>query len=176
MAFEETKKVSRSYYAEQFAGGRSTLLAVILMSIINIVMLLSGSDSYFLFSASVPYYLTFMGMYFDSLVNSNMYTVTAIVISAVILALYFVCWLLSKKRPGWLTATLVLFILDTLTLLYFVFVVFGSLGEFIIDLLLHGLVLFQLIRGVLAARKMRTMEPEVTVTPEGCQGTTPDLD
>ena len=60
-------------------------------------------NTYFLFSASVPYYLVFVGMgiengFVDGAWNvKGTLTYTGLVIALVIVAVYLLCWLLSKK-------------------------------------------------------------------------------
>ena len=43
--------------------GRLNLLLVALFSLINVILLVCGSYTYFLFSASLPYFLTDLGMF-----------------------------------------------------------------------------------------------------------------
>ena len=80
-------KNSREYLTQKRNSGRSTLLTILIFTVINIVMLVVQADYYFLFSASVPYYLTLFGMIFDKFVVGT-YTTSALVIAAVILGLF----------------------------------------------------------------------------------------
>lgn len=167
-------KNSREYLLQQYSSGRVTLVAVLLLTVINVVLMITGSDRYFLFSASVPYYLTAFGMAFDGS-GIGTFTLTALVISAVILAVYLVCWLLAKKRPGWLTAALVLFIVDTAALLA-LSVWMDMLWVNILDLVFHVLAAVSLWQAVRASQKLKTMPEEMPVPQEEAHGTTPDLD
>ena len=76
------------------------------------MLLLIEADRYFVFSASIPYYLTAFAMGMDSVFSSGIgtYTIIAIVISVIVVGIYLLCWALGEKKPGWLTAALVLFI------------------------------------------------------------------
>ena len=56
----------------------------------------------------------------------------ALVIGVILIAVFSLCWLLSKKKVGWMIAALVLFILDTLYLLSM-----GLAIDMLIDLLFH---------------------------------------
>lgn len=48
-------KNSPEYLLKQIAGGRYSLLLILIFTVVNLVLLLVDSDRYFLFSASVPY-------------------------------------------------------------------------------------------------------------------------
>lgn len=52
------EKGSQEYYERQVAMGRSTLLVVLCLTAANLLLLISNTNFYLLFSASVPYYLT----------------------------------------------------------------------------------------------------------------------
>ena len=138
-------KNSREYLTQKRNSGRSTLLTILIFTVINIVMLVVQADYYFLFSASVPYYLTLFGMIFDEFVVGT-YTTSALVIAAVILGLFLLCWIFSKKRRGWLIAALVMFIIDT------VLVIVDAIGfmeiSYLMDIAFHIWLIVELILGI----------------------------
>lgn len=175
-------KNSREYLTQQKKGGRGTLLLILVFTVINLVLVVLDQGTQFLFSASVPYYLTLVGKGLDNgfaegawPVNGT-YTVTALVVSAVILGVYLLCWLLSKKRSGWLTAALVLFIVDTVALIVLSYLLLEDPMVNIIDLVIHVLAIWELWQAVRANRKLAQLPEEVPVTAEGYRGTTPELD
>lgn len=156
-------KNSRKYQLQQINNARGALLSILLMTLINLVMAVLDTGRYFLFSASVPYYLTLLSKGFENNfvdgawpVNGPM-TITALVISAVILAVYLLCWLLSKKRGGWITVAMVLFLLDTLALVLIIFYVTASPISGILDVLFHLWACWLLIQGFRANKKLKTM-------------------
>ena len=156
------QKYSPEYLLKQTAGARASLLAVLIFTVVNLAMLLLEIDMYFVFSATVPQYLTAfcMGMDFEKgYLGFGPFTAIALVVSAVVLVLYLLCWLLSKKRPGWLIAALVFFIIDTVVLLV-VSLLLEILTENILDLVFHGLIVFQLIQGISANYKLEKMIAE----------------
>ena len=161
------QKYSPEYLLKQTAGARASLLAVLIFTVVNLAMLLLNTGTYFLFSASVPFFLTRFAwgmdqdMYYLGLTSNSigMYTYIALVISAVILVLYLLCWLLGKKFPGWLIVALVFFIIDTVVLLV-VSLLLEILTENILDLVFHGLIVFQLIQGISANYKLEKMIAE----------------
>ena len=162
-------KNSPAYLMSQINGGRYSLLLILIFTVVNLLMVLLDTDRYFLFSASVPYYLTLFGKAMDNGFSdgawdvTGTYTITALVVSLVILALYFLCWLLSRKRTGWMTGALALFVLDTVALVLFSYVLYGSPMVNVMDILLHGWALWELFRAVRCNKKLKEMPiPEET--------------
>ena len=125
-------KNSREYLENKMKSARHSLLLVIIFTIVNLVLLLADGNTYFLFSASVPFYLTVFGMGMDAEMGISVFTTTALVISAVILAAYLLCWIFSKRKVGWYTVALVLFIIDT-ALLVLMALSFDVLADSIMD-------------------------------------------
>lgn len=158
-------KNSREYRLRKLAAARSSLIVVIAFTVINLILLLTESNTYFLFSASVPYFLTAFGMGMDIGLGNpgiGVYTTTALVISAVIVAAYLLCWILSKKRSGWFVVAAVLFIIDTV-LLVLVSLGLDALGENIVNLIFHAWVLVELFQAIAAAKKLKNMPAEPVV-------------
>ena len=158
MRFEQTLNMARAY-----------LILTLVCSVVNIVLLLTQSNMYFLFSASIPYFLIGFTMFFCGLYPENAYVglsfetfdislfVLAIIVSVAILAVYLLCWIFSKKRGiAWLICALAMFSLDTVAM--FVLWNFGS--NPLIDILIHGLVIFFLASGVRAQIKLKNMPEE----------------
>ncbi len=166
-------KNSREYLQRRLSGARTNLLLVIAFTVINLVLLLTDSGRYFLFSASVPYELTFLGAvinYQETGAIMGTYTYTALVISAVILAVYLLSWLFSKKRTGWYIVALVMFSLDTLVL---ILLNLDILSECILDIILHAYVIFDLVQAILAGKKLKTMPIEAVAAPAAAPVYTP---
>ena len=49
-------KNSREYLLRQVANGRYSLLLIVILTVVNLIMTILDTNTYFLFSASVPYY------------------------------------------------------------------------------------------------------------------------
>ena len=151
------EKGSEAYYRRQVAMGRSTLLLVVALTVLNLGLVFAGTNTYLLFSASGPYYLTIMARGFDLAAYGSVncgYTWAALAASAVVLALYLVCWYLSKKQNNWLMMGTVLFVLDTIFLVVLCRFVFGGFTESILDFLMHGWVLYELTVAIRAGKKL----------------------
>ena len=159
----------RQQLERQYASARMNLLWVVLFTAINIVLLVSNSYTYFLFSAFIPYAIVDYGMivcgkypadfygdlsqyqFFDSTV-----LVVLIAVAAVICVLYLLCWIFSKKRRvAWLIVGLVFFALDT------VFMLLGGISaDRILDIVFHGWVIISLTGGIIAHSKLKKLPAE----------------
>ena len=161
----------------KYLSSRNNLLLVIIFSLINIVMAALGNDSYFLFSASIPYYIVLITALWcgklpehyyeesglteaDFLPNSVL--VVGVIIAVIILALYLLFWLMSKKKVGWLIAALVFFALDSI----FMLVIFGFSADMIIDIVFHVWVVVSLAIGINAHSKLKNLSMDLQPIPD----------
>ena len=168
----------REQLANKFMSARHNLLLVVIFTLVNIVLLVAQSNSYFLFSASIPYYLVDLGMflcgkypqeYYAGMGEleffANSFLVVMIVIAVVILGLYLLSWIFSKKpRVGWMIFSLVFFVLDTL----FMLAIMGVSADMILDLVFHAWVIISLTNGVVSYFKLKKLpeEPEELLAEE----------
>ena len=153
----------------KYKSSVSSLLLVIIMSAVNIVLLVANSNTYFLFSAFIPYALADYGMYFCGMYSEEYYDmqsmefldksflVVTIAIAIAILLLYFLCWFFAKKKKvGWLVFATVLFAIDTLSM----FALIGFSVDSIIDIVFHLYVLLYLIIGISTHYKIKKLPME----------------
>ena len=152
----------RAKYDAQYNSARANLGAVVLLSLVNVVLMVLDAGVSFLFSAVLPQVAINYGWYLDAWLGGSTYTVIAYAISALWIGAFALCYYLSKKHPGWMTAALVLFCLDCLVLVYWIYL--GFMMEDVLDIVFHVWILYYLIRGVVAASKRKTM-PEAPVPP-----------
>lgn len=164
----------------KYKSARSNLLLVVVFTLVNSVMCLFGSSSYFLWSASIPYYFTLYGMVYtgrfpaeyyedwaDFVPLGDSYLATMVTTAFVCIAIYLLFWFLSKKHGyGWLVASLVFFVVDTIYMFY----VSGFSADMILDIAFHVWVIVTLIGGISAALKLKKLPkeqtPEMFVAPE----------
>ena len=158
MRMQQNQMSPRQIAEGRYKSARFDLLIVIIFTVINIVMLFTGSETMMLFSATIPYYAVAIA-YFTNLQLGGLdwFVTGSLIFAFVILAVYLVCWFFSKKRHGWLTVALVLFCLDTLAT---VFLYMDNLASGIMDFVIHGAVIYYLIMGVKAGQKLKTMPQE----------------
>ena len=154
----------------KYNNSRSNLILVAVFTAINIIILATGSYTYFLFSASIPYILTDTAMFLCGMYPEEFYTeeyqgmefldssffVISLIISAVIVAVYLLCYFLSKNKVGWLVFSLVFFIVDTVGMFY----MYGISTDMIIDFIFHAWVIVSLCMGINAHSKLAKLPPE----------------
>ena len=159
----------RQTLERRYNGARNNLLLVVVFSAVNVILSVLNSFSYFLFSASVPYMLADLGRYLCGRYPEEYYedaevyeffpdTVfwVMIAISAVIIAMYLLAYIFSKKnRVGWLIFALVFFALDTVTM----FLYFGISVDILMDIVFHIWVLVSLFMGVFSHYKLKKLPP-----------------
>ena len=156
-------------YEQAIRGARGTLVAVLVFTVINVVLVACKANVYFLFSAYIPYMISVLGMIYCGVYPAEFYgeegmeqlfdkpvLAVFLIIAAAILAQYLLSWILSKKWGGWLVFALVVFSLDTAAML----VISGIQLESILDILIHGLVIFSLARGVWGYFKLKKLPTE----------------
>jgi len=161
----------RSVYEQRYKTSRMNLLLVVAFTAVNLLLLITNADSYFLFSAFVPYFIATVGMLICGRFPEEYYTdgleemtflgdsvfAILLVISAVITLLYLLAWLLSSKnRVGWLIFSLVFFSLDTIGMLF----INGISVESVMDILFHAWVIYYLVIGIQAHYKLKKLPVE----------------
>ena len=162
-------RMERHALTNKFNTARINLVAVVIFTAINIVMLATGAGSYFLFSASVPYVITTYGLllcgmlpeeYYEGLegmffLDPSFFYIT-LAVSVLILAMYLLCFFLSKKKISWLKTALILFIIDSVVMILY----YGIDLSMILDYVFHGYVIYILISGINAHKKLKSMPKE----------------
>ena len=169
-------------------SARTNIMLVIVLTVLNITLLFVGTDTYFLFSASLPYYFTFfMLLYTGNMSESiidyaangwteadflpNAFLWAALIFSLIVLALYAVCFFASRSKNkledgsvsysfsgGWIVTAMVLFFIDTLAYMGGMILLFGFDASMLLDLGIHILVMVELIMGAVAAFKLKRAE------------------
>ena len=161
----------RQNYERKYNAARANLLLVVIVTLVNLLLVSTGSDSYFLFSAYIPYFITTVGLAWCGMLPPEYYEApledyifydkslfAALLIFAVILTLlYLLAWFMSKKnRVGWLIFALAFFGLDTVGML----VLNGFAIESIMNIVFHAWVIYYLIMGIVAHRKLKNLPPD----------------
>ncbi len=166
----------RALLSSKVASTRVNLLLVVIFSLVNIALLLTNSNYYFLFSAFIPYVLVFEGMFFTGKFPAEYYAEydyvefdppsflwTLVAVAAVLVLFYLVCWFFSKKRPvGWFVIALVFFSIDTVAM----FLLQENIAESLIDVVFHFWVIYSLITGIRSHLKLKKLPPEEAIVPD----------
>ncbi len=170
MQNNQNPRNKKEFALQQVKIARSNLLLMIILTVVNVVLLAVGADTMLLFSATVPYYVAAVGIVSE--VSQIMAVCFAV--AAVILVLYLICWMLSKRHYGWMIAAMVLFILDSIAMIGLYVLVEDFSG--ILDLIIHIWVLYYLIIGVKYGYKLKNIPPEEELEYEMSQSAEPQTD
>ncbi len=175
---EMQKKFKNKQVLEtRYKNSRANLLLVVVFSLINIILLITNSNTYFLFSAYIPYGLVDIGMllcgkypaeYYGEEFSSMQFMGASafavfVAVAFVLVALYFLSWLFSKKHKiGWMIFALVFFVIDTVAML----LILEIKSERIIDIVFHVWVIVSLILGINACSKLKKIPTEINNSDE----------
>lgn len=183
----EQTQSPRQALESKFASARHNILLVVVFTAINILLLVTNSNTYFLFSAYIPYIVVDFGMLLCGMYPSEFYTgefggmefldksffAVTVGIAAVILIVYLLSWILSKKnRVGWMIFVLVFFSLDTVLML----LLNGIAMESIVDIVFHGWVIFSLASGIHAYYKGKKLPLEEPAAVESNEPAAPAVE
>ncbi len=164
--FSSDPRMQRHALMSKYNAARINLIAVVVFTAINMITLTTNVGSYFLFSANMPYMLTFLGLFLCGMMPENYYEkaeemvfmdkslfVVMLVISILILLLYMACWWFSKNgKVAWIRIALGLFVIDTVAMF-----LLGSAGIFIVDLIFHIWVIGILVSALNAFKKIKAL-------------------
>ena len=163
----------------RFNSARMDLLIIFGLTLLNIVFLATGGSVYMLFSATIPYAIVDLGMIFCGKYPDEFYIgdwegaqfmdegafAIFVIVAILITSLYLLAFLLSKnQKTGWLVFSLVLMCIDTA----FMLLLYEISIDILPDLIIHGLMIYGLVRGLSALKKLKDL-PEEEPTP--CEST-----
>lgn len=160
----------RQQLEAKFQNARNDLLIIVAFTIVNLVLLVSQSDSYFVFSAYMPYTIAYVGMYICGKFPIEYYEgelteadfvgpkafVFIIAIAVIMTLTYLLCWFKAKnKKSTWLIVGLVLISIDS------AFLLMGGVSiESAIDILFHIWMIFSISQGISANKKLKELPEE----------------
>ena len=149
------KEVEFAEVAVEYLRARKNLGVALVLTIINVALSAFGSSLNFPFSVFVPDLLVGLGK------ASNTHGVYCYGASAVVMALFGMCWLFCVVRPWWMVCALVLFVLDTVAMGGLTILCMNGnvdLGmSVLINAVFHIWVLYYLVKGVGAGFKLRRL-------------------
>lgn len=146
----------RRQLQRRMSWGQLALLGILVVSLINQLMLWAGINYHFLFSAAMPYYLNWVS---DQLSSSG-FTFVATVVTWALYVAYGLCMLRSHQRQ-WYWAGMALYALDTILLVIFALTLLENPLSCLIELLVHGGVLFVLLQAWKARLMLHRMPPKM---------------
>jgi|GEM_PF-5788389 len=126
-------------------NGRSSLMLIFVLSLGNFFLMLADASISFAFSLTFPYFLVGFGDGLREMTGSESALIVTHIISLVLIGFFGLLWLFSKKHLWPVVVAVVLFALDCLLLIWFVFMDVGSIANFTIDLMFHAWAMGSLI-------------------------------
>ena len=169
----------RDLLENKYKNSRWNLLLVAIVTLINVVFV--AGDSYFLFSATLPYIISYFAAFFCGVFPVEYYGAdyefmeflpmgvfyVALAISVVLIGIYVLAYFMSgKNRVGWLIFALVFFCLDTL----FLFGFFGIALDMLLDYIFHAWIIVILSLGIKAHSDMKKLPAEPVAAADVAQG------
>jgi len=144
-------------HALKFRSSRNNLIMVVVFTFVNLVLAAAGSDFSFLFTAPIPSAIMFL------LVDVGLMWV-GLVIAVALTSVYLVLSIFARKVRALILVALILFACEA-GLLGIVYLGLIALGEFdlfmIIELAFCGWILYYLVIGTIAWRKLVGVPQEV---------------
>lgn len=168
MAFFENKQntlTESERLQQKINTARYSMLLVALLTAVNAIILLAGSDTYFLFSAALPYHLVILANEIVVQGGSSVLLVLSICFLFVVVAAYVVCFVFGNKHIAWLIASLSMFVIDTI---YYIFIFVTlylpilaaggtSVISTLIEALFHAYALYYFVIAVVNAFKLKKL-------------------
>lgn len=163
---KQSKTISFLKNKSKYDQGRYSLLLVTILSVVNLFSIVL-TDTYYLFSSYITQFLAIEGALWYIETQQVVFPIVFGVIGFVTVIPYFLCFLFSKKRAGWMIAALVLFSLDSvLFLIDFVYLIAMGDLSMLIDLAIRIWVLVSLALGVKYGLRTETSEAEMKAEAE----------
>ena len=140
---------------------RTVLAAVAIISLANVFMIKFEVERNLLFSAFLPSWGANHTVYFAPELNGNM----AIACGVGVIALLYLCYVLSKKHYGWMMLAFIIYLIDTWVMIWFIDARGYSYAQWALDIAAHVIVLVLLLWAAMIG-KNRKKEKPVEAEPE----------
>lgn len=154
------------YMEQQSKSSRLALLITLIMSVVNIALVFTDLDRFFLYSAWLPYFKAVEAfIYMEFGMSEATMSIVWVVVS---LASGLVCWIFWNKSKLFPALAALLMTADTVYLATF-FDKMGDVGEeltstLVMNLLFHIVIVVGLIYGFVNANKLEKAKAAQTVT------------
>ena len=156
---------------QRYLTARIVLMVMIVLSFINLILIIIGSGLQFTVSASFPYFAVMGGAILDanSYLNTQLGFILGCVASVIWIGLFVLCFVFSKKKLGFMIAAAALFAADCLFMIpnfvFYIWILDGEVTSSVIEVLFHIWILWSLIAGCLAGRKLKKKYGTLTPDP-----------
>ena len=146
--------------------GRTVILLLLAVSLLNQLLLLLKVNYHFLFSTSVPYYLNWLARKLGGAAGATPLKVFAVILTLMIFAVYVICWMFSAQRRDLLKTALLLYCADTVLLVIFAFALLNNPFSCLLEFLVHGIGVALLYNAHRSAQQLRRMSKKKKPRPQ----------
>jgi hypothetical protein len=155
---ENSIAIERMSLERKQNNGRSSLLWIAGLSLVNMVLTLLNAPISFVFSLSLP--SIFVGIGQELVAEYNSYTVliVGVVLSLILIGAFFLLYVLSKKYFWPIVVALVLFSIDSLLLLGLILLDFSAIVSILIDVAFHVWALISIISLLNSTLKLKALD------------------
>ncbi|MBQ6333288.1 MAG: hypothetical protein IJI34_11080 [Clostridia bacterium] len=143
-----------------YDAARYAILGLILITVLNIVLGLLDSDSYYVSSVFAAFFMSIVGE-----------GAVGVILAALILAPFVIAFFLSKNKPIWILIALILTVLD-LVFVIIIGIEYDVLLYRILDIIAHVFVIIILVLGVIYGKRIKA-EEEAAAASEPAVGENP---
>lgn len=137
--------------------GRTAILLILAVSLLNQLLLVLDINYHFLFSAAVPYYFNWLAGKLGGAAGVTPLKVFAVIASLLIYVAYVGCWFISAGRKEVIKIALGLYIADTVILVGFAVAMLRNPFSCLLELLVHLVGIAVLYYAHLSAQQLRKM-------------------
>lgn len=148
---------TRRKLMQRIGLGRTAILLILAVSLLNQLLLVLKVNYHFLFSAAVPYYFSWLAGKLGGAAGVTTLKVFAVIVSLLIYVAYVGCWILSATRRDFLKTALWLYIADTVLLVGFAFAMLKNPFSCLLELLVHLIGIAVLYNAHISAQQLRKM-------------------
>ena len=140
---------------------RYNLLFIVLMSVINIFLITSGNEMLLPYSSSISNYSVALGISESLKSGSDSLRILGLIVACAVLLIIMICYVLSKTKHFYLIISLSIIVADTIVLAVLESVNGTITSPFtILDIVIHGLAIFYIVSGIIAAKEFRKIPVE----------------
>ena len=134
---------------------KTSILIVAVFTIVNTVLIAANEDLSFLFSAYIPQLVAAIFAEIASEEHVPKLLWIGVAIAVVMSLVYLLLWVGSRKKDAFITVALVLFCIDTA--LFLVDIIAYIDASYVIAVVFHAWVIYDLIMGVSAYKKLKKL-------------------
>lgn len=146
--------------------GRTAILLLLAVSLLNQLLLLLKVNYHFLFSTAVPYYLNWLARKLGGAAGATPLKVFAVILTLLIFAAYVACWMVSAHRRDLLKTALLLYCADTVLLVIFAVALLNNPFSCLLELLVHLIGIAVLYDAHRSAQQLRQMSKKKKPCPQ----------